>query len=321
MPASATRQRAPRPAPAKPVLAGGAVVSREHPTRGTEVVVVHRPRYDDWSLPKGKAEAGESLPVTAVREVREETGVAIRLGVPLDTLRYDLAKAPRPDLAHPDRVGTGVKQVDYWGATVISSVRRAPDHEVDVVSWLPVRAALARLTYAADHFLLTQHLEQPPTTPLLLVRHAKAMDRKDWSKKDAARPITALGRRQAKLLVPLLSAYGVTRLYCSTSTRCLSTLQPYAAATPKTKITTAAGLSEEEGADDPKGVSKIIRRLRTSTLRTGAPAVICVHRPVLPYVLEALEMAPTTLRTAELLVAHLTAEGQVHAVERHRPNP
>ena len=304
--------------PARPVLAGGAVVSRQHPVRGTEVVVVHRKRYDDWSLPKGKVEAGESVPAAAVREVLEETGVSIRLGVPLDTVSYDLTKPARPDLSKHGKVLSGIKRVSYWGATATSSVKRAPDHEVDVVAWLPVRAALSRLSYAADHFLLEQYLEQPVTTPLVIVRHAKAMDRKDWSKKDTARPINALGRRQARLLVPMLQAYGVERLVSSTAVRCLATLQPYATA-GKRKIMTYPGLTEEEGSDDAKGVAKILRRVRTSALTSGRPTAVCVHRPVLPHVLDALEIAPTTLVTGEFLVAHLTADGSVHALERHRP--
>ncbi|WP_091078838.1 NUDIX hydrolase [Microlunatus sagamiharensis] len=315
---SVMRQGGVQVIPAKPVLAGGAVVTREHPTRGTEVVVVHRKRYDDWSLPKGKAEAGESVPAAAVREVLEETGVSIRLGVPLDTVSYDLTKPARPDLSKHGKVLSGIKRVSYWGATATASVKRAPDHEVDVVAWLPVRAALSRLSYAADHFLLSQHLEQPVTTPLVIVRHAKAMDRKDWSKKDVARPINALGRRQAKLLVPMLQAYGVERLVSSTAVRCLSTLQPYAGAT-KHKIMTYPGLTEEEGTHDAKGVSKIVRRVRTSALTAGRPTAICVHRPVLPHILETLEIAPTTLVTGEFLVAHLTGDGSVHALERHRP--
>ncbi len=302
--ASATRNGRRAPTPSKPILAGGAVVTREHPTRGTEVVIIHRKRYDDWTLPKGKLDSGESLPACAVREVFEETGVAIRLGVPLDTIRYE---AP-----------TGPKKVDYWGATVLSTVRRAPDAEVDVVSWLPIRAAMGRLTYAYDHFLLAQYLEQPATTPLLIVRHAKAMDRKDWSRKDSARPINTRGRRQAKLLVPMLAAYGVTRVVSSTSTRCLSTVQPYTRSRDL-PVEAVSRLSEEEGVDNPKEVAKLVRSIRSEILDTGQPTAICVHRPVLPHILDALDIVPTSLVTGEFLVAHLTAEGEVHALERHRP--
>ena len=235
----------------------------------------------------------------------EETGVTIRLGVPLDTIRYIAGKS-------------GPKKVDYWGGIVLSAVRRAPDAEVDVVSWLPIRAALLRLTYAFDHFLVQQYLEQPPTTPLIIVRHAKAMDRKDWSRKDAARPINSRGRRQARLLVPMLGAYGVTRLVSSTSTRCLNTVLPYAHSR-ELLVETHSQLSEEDGADDAKGVAKLMQRIRAATLASGEPTAICVHRPVLPHILDALDMAPATLVTGEFLVAHLTRDGEVHAVERHRP--
>ena len=152
---------------------------------------------------------------------------------------------------------------------MLSSVPRPPDAEVDVVSWLPIRAALARLTYSHDHFLVQQFLDQPPTTPLIIVRHAKAMDRKDWSRKDAARPINARGRRQARLLIPMLSAYGVHRLISSTSTRCLSTVQPYAV-TEKIRVESYGQLTEEVGADDAKGVARLIRKVRAATRRPAA---------------------------------------------------
>lgn len=299
------QQRRKRGTKVKPILAGGAVVTREHPTRGTEVLVIHRARYLDWTLPKGKTEAGESIPASAVREVEEETGVKIRLGLPLDRICYQSGKQ-------------GLKQVDYWGGTVIETSRRAPDDEVDVVSWLPVRVALSRLTFAHDHLLVQQLVEQPTTTPFVIVRHAKAMDRKDWSKKDAARPINSRGRRQAGLLVPMLGAYGITSLVSSTSSRCVGTLIPYARSRDL-DVQRHDKLSEEEGADDPKGVAKLVRKIRTQALVAGEPTALCVHRPVLPHVLEAMEMAPATLVTGEFLVAHLTADGSVHALERHRP--
>ena len=291
--------------PGKPVLAGGAVVTRDNPARGTEVLIVHRKRYDDWTLPKGKLDVGEALPVCAVREVEEETGVTIRLGVPLDTIRYETVR-------------TGPKKVEYWGGTVLQAVRRAPDDEVDVVSWLPVRAALGRLTYSHDHSLVQQHLEQPHTTPVIIVRHSKAMDRKDWSRKDSARPLNSRGRRQSQLLVPMLAAYGITRLVSSTATRCQTTLLPYAHQ-QEILVDSYSQLTEEEGADDSKGVAKLITKVRAETLATGQPTAICVHRPVLPHILDALEMAPATLVTGEFLVAHLTDEGEVHALERQRP--
>jgi 8-oxo-dGTP pyrophosphatase MutT (NUDIX family)/phosphohistidine phosphatase SixA len=289
---------------AKPILAAGVVVTRQHPTRGTEVVLVHRKRYDDWTLPKGKLEAGESLPACAVREVLEETGVTTRLGSPLDQMTYD--------------TGKGFKRVDWWTGSMVKVVRRAPDAEVDVVSWLPLRAAVSRLTFDHDRFLVRQLMEQPVTTPVIIVRHAKAMDRKDWSKKDAARPINSRGRRQARLLIPMLDAYGATRLVSSTSSRCLSTVMPYAHHR-ELRVEAYGQLSEEEGAGDAKGVARLVTRIRNQATTDREPTVICVHRPVLPHVLEALDMAPATLVTGEFLVAHLTGDGEVHALERHRP--
>ena len=289
----------------RPVLAGGAVVSREDPIRGTEVVLIHRKRYNDWTLPKGKLEAGESIPVCAVREVLEETGVTIRLSVPLDQITYEAGKA-------------GLKQVSWWSGVMLSSVPHPPDAEVDEVCWLPIRTAMEKLTYSQDHFLVRQFLDQPPTTPLIIVRHAKAMDRKDWSRKDPARPLNTRGRRQARLLVPMLEAYGITRLVSSTATRCLSTLLPYAHQR-ESSIESYSQLTEEEGSDDAKGVAKLVARIRTAALADNEPTAICVHRPVLPHILDALEIAPSTLVTGEFLVAHLTAEGEVHALERHRP--
>jgi len=116
--------------------------------------------------------------------------------------------------------------------------------------------------------------------------------------------------------VPLLGAYGVTRLISSTSTRCVATLLPYAHQR-EMALERYGQLSEEEGEHDPRGVERLLRKIRAATLKSGEPTAMCIHRPVLPHVLDALEIAPTTLGTAEFLVAHLTASGTVHAVERH----
>ncbi len=286
------------------VLAGGAVVTRERGGK-TEVALVHRKKYRDWSLPKGKTDNNETVPATAVREVWEESGARIRLGIPLDRKVYDLDKSTR-------------KYVSWWAGVPLEVVRRAPDSEVDVVAWLPVKAALKRLSYRQDRDLLEQFVALPATTPLIIVRHAKAMDRKDWTHPDPGRPLRAAGRVQARRLTPVLDAYGVLDVVSSTSSRCLSTVLPYALA-HDIEPERESRLSEEEGAHDPAGVAAVMDRVRERALQTWRPVAVCGHRPVLPHMLTALDIPDRPMATAECLVAHLSADGEVQALERHRP--
>jgi 8-oxo-dGTP diphosphatase len=116
----------------------------------------------------------------------------------------------------------------------------------------------------------------------------------------------------------MLAAYGVKRLVSSTSTRCVSTLLPYAA-DRSLRISEHEQLTEERGADNPKPVAKVVTQAYRAALAAREPTAICVHRPVLPHILDALGLAPVTLVTGEFVVAHLTTAGEVHAIERHRP--
>ena len=123
--------------------AGGAVWRRSPGDPATrEVAVVHRPKYDDWSLPKGKRERGETDEQTARREVQEETGLTCRLGAELPSVRY-VDNRGRPKL------------VRYWAMTVDSQTERSPDDEVDEWCWLPEAEALARLSYAHDQEVIS----------------------------------------------------------------------------------------------------------------------------------------------------------------------
>ena len=259
------------------------------------------------------------------------------LGVKLGFYRSLADGGPATAAELADRTGTNERLVREWleqqGATELLA---ATNDEGEWRFALPAEHAGALLdpdaldgvastvlSLVADmaqvpRLVVQQYLEQPATTPVIIVRHAKAMDRKDWSRKDPARPLNTRGRRQARLLVPMLEAYGITRLVSSTATRCLSTLLPYAHQR-ESSIESYSQLTEEEGSNDAKGVAKLVGRIRTAALADNQPTAICVHRPVLPHVLDAFEIAPATLVTGEFLVAHLTAEGEVHALERHRP--
>jgi 8-oxo-dGTP pyrophosphatase MutT (NUDIX family) len=125
--------------PEPEVLAAGGVVHRSGPS-GPEVLVVHRPRYDDWTLPKGKLDPGETLSGCALREVAEETGLRCRLGEHLADVRY------------VDHLGRS-KLVRYWAMTVESDDHE-PDGEVDEVRWLPPSEARNVLSYDHDHAVI-----------------------------------------------------------------------------------------------------------------------------------------------------------------------
>lgn len=144
------------------------------------------------------------------------------------------------------------------------------------------------------------------------------MKRSNWTGRDQARPLDTRGRHQATALVPLLAAYGVTRLASSTSTRCVRTLLPYAKAA-QLEIDGWATLSEEQAEDNPKAVDRLMRRLVARTLDLGAPLAICGHRPVLPGMLTALGVPVRPLQPGACIVVHLSVDGDSLAVEHHPP--
>ena len=277
------------------VPAAGAVV-----LRNGRVLLVHRPAYDDWSFPKGKLDRGERPAVAAVREVGEETGLRVRLGVPLRRQSY------------PN--GARTKVVDFWVGRVLGD----PDvsgylvnSEIDEVAWVPVDKAAVRLTYRRDVGTLREALAVgKKTRALVVLRHGQARARKSWKPDDRLRPLLAAGRAQAKGVVPLLAAYGVSRIVSSSSRRCVDTVLPYAEGSGR-PMTRTDGLSEE-GAN-ARSVKAVVRDLVTS----GEDAVLCTHRPVLPLVYECLGVEPISQSTGELVVVH-HRDGRVRSVERHR---
>jgi len=275
------------------VLAAGAVVWR----RRQEVLLVHRPTYDDWSFPKGKLDPGEWLPAAAVREVGEETGLAVRLGPPLGTQRY--------------RNGDRMKSVYYWVGWAVGSDDVSGylvNSEIDDVRWVPWKSAMERLTYPYDRETLQEsRRHRRKSRALVVLRHGSAESRKAWSGDDRRRPLEESGRLQAERLTPLLAAYDVTRVVTSTSTRCRQTVEPYADA-HGLKLEEYDGLSEEDATAE--SVVDIVDDL----LGTKEGSVLCAHRPVLPSVMDAVGVDDVRLAPGGLLVVH-HRKGKVVATE------
>jgi len=282
------------------VIAAGAVVSRRS---GSEILLVHRPKYDDWSFPKGKQDPGEHVTVTAVREVAEETGLRIVLGRPLPPQLYAVA-------------GGRAKTVHYWSARVRGDDDVSgwvPNDEIDDVRWVARDKASEMLSYLDDIQLLTTAMDHPKrTSALVVVRHAEALPRKSWSEPDPLRPLTPHGEAHAAAIAPVLASYGVRRLVSSPSTRCVQTLTPTAELTGK-QIETAAFLSEEDFA------AADIAPLLDGLLSERRSAALCTHRPVLPSVFEILGVAEEPLAPGEAVVCH-HRKGRVVAAERHLVN-
>lgn len=255
------------------VPAAGAVLWRRDGDQ-LQVALVHRPKYDDWSWAKGKLDPGESWVEAAAREVLEETGFRPRLGIPLPPSRYSMQRGQ-------------LKEIHYWAAEVMGGTGDL-ENEIDEVAWLTPTQAHQRFSYVRDAQQLEAVLDAErqgslQTWPLVVIRHAESVARKEWGKSDPVRPLDRAGRARARALVPVLAAYGIERVVTSPSVRCFTTVQPYAAAAG-IELHTRAGLSEEGFEEKPQKAERHLNRL----LERAEPAALCTHRPVLPSVLQGL---------------------------------
>ena len=303
-----------------PILAAGALVWREK--RGKlQVLLVHRPKYADWSIPKGKLEAGESFVAAAIREVGEETGYRIRLDRPLPTVDYRTNGRP--------------KTVRYWVARVRAQAGPGPKNpkEIDKVEWVEASRALGILTRKSDRELLTRLLDfakegELDTTPVIVQRHAAAQSRAKWRKGDErTRPLRRKGRKQAAALPPLLAAYAPKTVVTSPWRRCLETIEPFAHE-GGIDIVEKPELTEHAHEKRPARAAAVMERAIAEAART----VVCTHRPVLPTIIAAAKHACTKeareklprenpyLAPGEMLVLHTSERGRIVDVERHLPN-
>lgn len=203
------------PPPAESIWAAGCVLYRSRDDGRAEYLVVHRPRYDDWSLPKGKLDKGETFIEGAVRETREETGFPARDPKLVGTIAYD-TKAGNP------------KVVRWWVASA-GKGRFTPNEEVDRIKWVTFKKGRKRLTYRNDREVLDRANDMVHARSagmIYLVRHAWAGKRGDASNDDWARPLDKRGLRQRDELGRLLRAHPLTRIGTSDYARCIDTVEP-----------------------------------------------------------------------------------------------
>jgi 8-oxo-(d)GTP phosphatase len=277
------------------IKAAGGVAWRQGPDGGPEILLVHRKKYDDWSLPKGKNEPGEPLPVTAVREVLEEGGARLALGRRLISVRYNVGGRP--------------KRVHYWAARVLSVDERAvPNSEVDEIAWVPAARAVERVSYVHDHGVLADFTARPAgTVPLILLRHSKALAKGAWKRSDAVRPLDDSGRSDAKALADLLACFAPRpRLISSPALRCADTLRPLSDLTgAPVRVEPALYIHHDSSRTSAAYSSTPITALVREAIASGEPTVICAHRENLPALQDAALAALAGHPAAEIPASEL----------------
>ncbi|MFM1950913.1 MAG: hypothetical protein RL418_600 [Actinomycetota bacterium] len=297
------------------IYAAGVVCWREEKGK-LLVALVHREKYQDWGFPKGKLDPGETLPITAVREVMEEAGFKIKLGRKLKVISYEVN-------------GGEQKDVHYWASKISDKVlnkqKFTPNQEIAKVEWIDAKDALTLLSYEHDRELMQDVIQlhkkkELETRALIVLRHAKATLRTDWKGEEAKRPLLPEGSKQAKALIPLLAAYGPKRLITSPWTRCFDTVAPYAKAMKKTLIERHQ-LTELGNAKKPARTLDVVMDM----LGTSKTGLVCSHRPALPSVLKPFAaisskemaqevLAGSTLAPAEFLVLRLSTAGKLRVL-------
>lgn len=276
------------------------------------VLVVHRTKYGDVTIPKGKVDPGETLPQTAVREIHEETGLKVGLGLPLGVSTYPLTSGRE-------------KIVHYWAAEVspraIEQSTFVPNNEIAAVEWVSIKKARGYLTYERDVEILDAFdgfVRQGITSTfsLIALRHGKAHPRGSWDGPDASRPLTDRGVKQAAGNVPTLVAWRPKRIVTSDAVRCIATVAPLAAATGIQPVRThdISQDAYEEGLADVRGV--VGKRVRS-----GKNAVLCSHGPVLPDILREIALATGTMPGAYLNDAADLDTGGFSVVHLSSTNP
>lgn len=293
------------------VYAAGGVVWRIVDDK-LRVLLIHRTQYRDITLPKGKVDPGETLPETAVREIHEETGIRVSLGVPVGVSIYHLPSRRQ-------------KVVHYWAAeatdAAIKTSSFVPNKEIAALEWVSVKKARAKLSYPVDLEILDRFQElreagSLQTFPVIVLRHAKAVPADEWDGPDAERPLASRGRKQAGALVGQLLAFGTRRIVSSPAVRCAKTVAPLSAALGR-RVDYTPLISQDawnEGLSDARTVIG-------ARVRSRKASVVCSHGPVLPEIVEELAMATGSLKGSYIGHASGLAPGAFSVIHLSSQNP
>ena len=252
------------------ISAAGAVVWRKHKDNFTEVAIIHRPKYDDWSFPKGKIEVGESLIACAHREVLEETNLQTEFGPHLGQVEYFT----------PD----GLKKVTYWSAKVIAEKPFRINSEVDQLKWIPITKVIEVLTNETDKEIFDKFVKVKfNSKPFILLRHAKAITRDEWQGEDDDRPLSSSGQNQAMRLLSTYQVFNIDQIHSSDAVRCYDTVKSMAKGLD-IKLEVSSKLSESTYKKDKEKAFDYVREL----IKEDKSILICSHNPILPKMLNKL---------------------------------
>ncbi len=272
------------------IRAAGAIIWRENSPLEVEVLVIHRPQYDDWSFPKGKVDENESSIGAAYREVKEETGVDASFGQYLGTTSY--------------KVEDNKKKVKYWMAKAKpNSAPFVPNSEVDKIEWVDIKTARHFLSHNEDRDLLDEFVSRERySETLILLRHAKAVKRSEWTDYDLDRPLSNDGVEQSRLLVKQLEPFNVQAIYSSDATRCFSTAEPFAQMSGL-KINISETLNEESFDKSSKVSVEYVRQL----MKFEGNYLVVGHNPIIPHILTKIarvEYSSDDLSPADAWIVH-----------------
>jgi 8-oxo-dGTP diphosphatase len=249
----------------------GAVLWQAIDDAEVKIAIIHRPRYDDWSLPKGGVDAGESHIQAAFREVLEETGVKAIFGPEIGTVDYE--------------VNGVTKEVRYWLAEADQFNAATPNpEEVDATEWLSISDAINKLSNSDDREIVRMAEEFGfGSTPLVLLRHTKALKRDQWDGDDGDRPLEHVGQIQAAKIPAIYAPYAIERIYSSDAIRCVQTIEVMAAEYGITPIYSSEISEFGFEKDSEKALDYAL-----SVMLSDKPSVMCSHNPVLPKLVKKL---------------------------------